>query len=98
MKKRTSEPWMAAEDYGRTLPAFTVNLLSANLARRRGGARAGSFVALPDTHQPESAWPQILSRMRMGAFCGRTMASREIRNVCSSAYCPESTAWLTMSV
>ncbi len=33
MKKRTAEPWMPAEDYGRTLPTFTVNLLSADLAR-----------------------------------------------------------------
>ena len=33
MKKRTNEPWMTADDYGRRLPRFTVNLLSANLER-----------------------------------------------------------------
>ena len=33
MKKRTGEPWMEADDYGRTLPGFTVNLLSADLER-----------------------------------------------------------------
>jgi uncharacterized glyoxalase superfamily protein PhnB len=27
MKKRMSEPWMTAADYGRSLPAFMVNLL-----------------------------------------------------------------------
>jgi uncharacterized glyoxalase superfamily protein PhnB len=31
--KRTSEPWMTADDYGRTLPVFTVNLLVANLTK-----------------------------------------------------------------
>lgn len=31
--KRTNEPWMNADDYGRTLPVFTVNLLVANLAK-----------------------------------------------------------------
>jgi len=33
MKQRTGEPWMTADDYGRTLPRFTVNLLSADLER-----------------------------------------------------------------
>jgi len=33
MKQRSGEPWMEADDYGRTLPAFTVNLLSADLER-----------------------------------------------------------------
>jgi uncharacterized glyoxalase superfamily protein PhnB len=31
--KRTSDPWMSAGDYGRSLPSFTVNLLVRNLAR-----------------------------------------------------------------
>jgi len=31
--KRTNEPWMPADDYGRSLPPFTVNLLVRNLAR-----------------------------------------------------------------
>jgi catechol 2,3-dioxygenase-like lactoylglutathione lyase family enzyme len=31
--KRTSDPWMSADDYGRSLPSFTVNLLVRNLAR-----------------------------------------------------------------
>jgi uncharacterized glyoxalase superfamily protein PhnB len=31
--KRTSEPWMMADDYGRSLPVFTVNLLVTNLAK-----------------------------------------------------------------
>lgn len=33
MKKSSSTPFMAAPDYGRSLTAFTVNLLSANLDR-----------------------------------------------------------------
>ena len=32
-KKRTGEPWMPADDYGRSLPAFTVNLLVRDIAR-----------------------------------------------------------------
>jgi len=32
-KKRTGEPWMAADEYGRSLPAFTVNLLVRDVAR-----------------------------------------------------------------
>jgi len=36
VKKRSGEPWMEADDYGRTLPPFTVNLLSADL---EGSAR-----------------------------------------------------------
>jgi catechol 2,3-dioxygenase-like lactoylglutathione lyase family enzyme len=31
--KRAGESWMPADDYGRSLPAFTVNLLVADLAR-----------------------------------------------------------------
>jgi catechol 2,3-dioxygenase-like lactoylglutathione lyase family enzyme len=31
--RRTNEPWMTADDYGRTLPLFTVNLLVANLPK-----------------------------------------------------------------
>lgn len=31
--KRSSEPWMPPDDYGRGLPQFTVNLLARNLAR-----------------------------------------------------------------
>jgi uncharacterized glyoxalase superfamily protein PhnB len=31
--KRTGDPWMSAGDYGRSLPAFTVNLLVRNLVR-----------------------------------------------------------------
>lgn len=31
--KRTNLPWMTADDYGRSLPVFTVNLLVANLAK-----------------------------------------------------------------
>jgi uncharacterized glyoxalase superfamily protein PhnB len=31
-KKRTGEPWMPADDYGRSLPAFTVNLLVRDIA------------------------------------------------------------------
>jgi hypothetical protein len=33
MKKRTGEPWMTADAYGRWLPAFTLNLIVADLAR-----------------------------------------------------------------
>ena len=33
MQKSTREPWMPADDYGRSLPAFTVNLLVADVAR-----------------------------------------------------------------
>lgn len=32
-RKRTGEPWMAAEEYGRSLPRFTVNLIVAEVAR-----------------------------------------------------------------
>ena len=32
-KKRTGEPWMAADEYGRSLPALTVNLLVRDVAR-----------------------------------------------------------------
>lgn len=30
-KKRTGETWMPADDYGRSLPAFTANLIVSNL-------------------------------------------------------------------
>jgi catechol 2,3-dioxygenase-like lactoylglutathione lyase family enzyme len=33
MKKGTSEPWMPADSYGRSLPRFTINLLSSDLER-----------------------------------------------------------------
>jgi hypothetical protein len=33
MKKGTSTPFMAAPDYGQSLSGFSINLLSANLAR-----------------------------------------------------------------
>ena len=33
MKKSTSTPFMAAPDYGQSLSGFSINLLSANLAR-----------------------------------------------------------------
>jgi len=32
-KKRTGEPWMPADEYGRRLPRFTVNLLVRDVAR-----------------------------------------------------------------
>ncbi len=32
-KKRTGEPWMPADDYGRSLPRFTVNLLVRDVGR-----------------------------------------------------------------
>ena len=32
-KKRTQEPWMPADEYGRRLPKFSVNLLVADVAR-----------------------------------------------------------------
>ena len=32
-QKRTSNSWISADDYGRTLPFFTVNLLVSDLAR-----------------------------------------------------------------
>lgn len=31
--KRTGDAWMPADDYGRTLPPFTVNLLVSDIAR-----------------------------------------------------------------
>jgi catechol 2,3-dioxygenase-like lactoylglutathione lyase family enzyme len=31
--KRSGEPWMSADDYGRAMPSFTVNLLVADLER-----------------------------------------------------------------
>ncbi len=33
MKKRTGEPWMAAADYGRALPAFMANLIVRDVQR-----------------------------------------------------------------
>lgn len=33
MLKRTQEPWMPADEYGRSLPKFSINLISANLRR-----------------------------------------------------------------
>jgi catechol 2,3-dioxygenase-like lactoylglutathione lyase family enzyme len=32
-KKRTGDPWKTAEEYGRSLPPFTVNLIVADVAR-----------------------------------------------------------------
>ncbi len=32
-RKRTGEPWMPADEYGRSLPYFTVNLIVKDLAR-----------------------------------------------------------------
>ena len=32
-KKRTGEPWMPADEYGRALPALTINLLVRDMAR-----------------------------------------------------------------
>jgi len=32
-RKRTADPWMPADEYGRSLPYFTVNLLVKDLAR-----------------------------------------------------------------
>jgi len=32
-KKRVGEPWMPADEYGRALPAFSVNLLVADITR-----------------------------------------------------------------
>jgi uncharacterized glyoxalase superfamily protein PhnB len=32
-KKHMGQPWMAADDYGRTLPTFTVNLLVSDIAQ-----------------------------------------------------------------
>ena len=32
-KKRVGDPWMPADEYGRSLPAFTVNLLVTDVAR-----------------------------------------------------------------
>ena len=32
-KKRVGKPWMPADEYGRSLPAFTLNLLVADIAR-----------------------------------------------------------------
>ena len=39
-----------------------------------------------------SEWPASFSRIRSGESSGRTMASREMMKVCSSAYCPCKTA------
>jgi uncharacterized glyoxalase superfamily protein PhnB len=33
MQRRTGEPWMPANDYGRSLAGFTVNLLVADVAK-----------------------------------------------------------------
>lgn len=33
MQKSKTEPWMPADDYGRSLPVFTVNLLVTDVAR-----------------------------------------------------------------
>jgi uncharacterized glyoxalase superfamily protein PhnB len=33
MKKRTADPWMPADQYGRSLPKFTVNLLVRDVVR-----------------------------------------------------------------
>ncbi len=32
-KKRVGDPWMPADDYGRSLPAFSVNLIVTDIAR-----------------------------------------------------------------
>jgi catechol 2,3-dioxygenase-like lactoylglutathione lyase family enzyme len=32
-KKRTKEPWMSGAEYGRRMPAFTVNLIVADVAQ-----------------------------------------------------------------
>ena len=32
-KKRTQDPWMPADEYGRRLPKFSVNLIVADVAR-----------------------------------------------------------------
>ena len=32
-KKRVGDPWMPADEYGRALPTFTVNLLVSDIAR-----------------------------------------------------------------
>ncbi len=33
IKKRTGEPWMPADEYGRGLPLFTINLIVRDVAR-----------------------------------------------------------------
>ena len=33
MKKRTGDPWMPGDAYGRSLPALTVNLVASNIPR-----------------------------------------------------------------
>jgi len=33
MKTRTGDPWMPADRYGRSLPAFSVNLLVRDISR-----------------------------------------------------------------
>ncbi len=35
-KKRVGDPWMPADEYGRALPIFTVNLLVSDVARSVG--------------------------------------------------------------
>lgn len=35
-KKRTRDPWMPADEFGRRLPNFSVNLIVANVARAVG--------------------------------------------------------------
>ena len=35
-KKRVGDPWMPADEYGRSLPIFTVNLLVSDVARSVG--------------------------------------------------------------
>jgi predicted enzyme related to lactoylglutathione lyase len=39
-KKRSGDPWMPADEYGRSLPAFTVNLIVADVERSVGFYRA----------------------------------------------------------
>src|SRR5580658_7527286 len=48
--------------------------------------------------QFESGYPAIRSRIAIGDLSDSTIARREMRKVCSRAYCPSRTAWLTQSV
>lgn len=63
MKLRTTEPWMAAADYGRTLRGLTINLLvrdtDAALAFHREVLDAGVVYADPDfavLRRAEAEW------------------------------------------
>ena len=61
MKKRTREPWMPADEYGRSLPRFTVNLLVRDMDRSVAFYR--DVLLAEDRHHDAD-----IAALRMGAL------------------------------